>query len=87
MYYVYVLQSLKDHNLYIGYTADLRRRLAEHKNGGSVSTKKRLPFVLIFYEGFKSESDARRRESYFKTTHGKKGLKLILRDSKIKPSV
>ena len=52
MYYVYVLQSLKDKKLYIGYTANLRRRLKEHKHGGSESTKKRLPFRLIFYEAF-----------------------------------
>ena len=84
MYYVYVLQSLKDKKLYIGYTADLKRRMIEHKTGGSISTKKRLPLLLIFYEAFSNERDARRREKYFKTTQGKKGLKLVLRESKLK---
>lgn len=85
MYYTYVLQSLKDKNLYIGYSANLRQRLEQHKIGGSISTKKRLPFRCIFYEAFLSEEDAKRREEYFKTTKGKKALKLILRKSIVEP--
>jgi len=81
MHYVYVLQSLKDKKLYIDYTVDLRRRLKEHKYGGSESTKKRLPFRLIFYEAFILERDAKRRERYFKTTKGKRALRLMLKDS------
>ena len=81
MYYTYILQSLKDRKLYIGFTGDLKRRMEEHKLGGSVSTRKRLPFRLVFYEAFVSGNDARRREKYFKTTKGKKALKLMLRNS------
>jgi len=81
MYFTYVLQSLKDKKLYIGYTTDLKRRLEEHKFGGSDSTRKRLPFRFVFYEAFVSKEDAKRREGYFKTNKGKKALKLILRDS------
>ena len=81
MYYTYVLQSLKDRKLYIGYTSDLRRRLQQHKFGGSISTKRRLPFRCIFYEAFISQDDAKRREGYFKTNKGKKALKLMLRVS------
>ena len=80
MHYVYVLQSLKDKNLYIGYSSDLKRRLTEHKTGGSNSTKKRLPFKLVYYEAHVSEKDARRREKYFKTDKGKSSLKQILRN-------
>ena len=81
MYYTYVLQSLKDKNLYIGFSSNLRQRLQQHKFGGSISTKKRLPSCLVFYEAFLSEEDARRREGYFKTNKGKKALKLMLRVS------
>jgi len=77
MYYVYVLQSLKDKKLYIGYTANLRRRLKDHRHGISESTKKRLPFRLIFYEAFILERDAKRREKYFKTTKGKRAMKWL----------
>ncbi len=30
MFYVYVLKSVKDDGLYIGYTDDLKRRIFEH---------------------------------------------------------
>jgi len=37
MFYVYVLQSVVDEGLYIGFTGDLKRRLAEHQDGKSFS--------------------------------------------------
>ena len=36
---------------------------------------------LVFYEAFISKEDALRREEYFKTTKGKKSLRLIVRNS------
>ena len=84
MFYVYILQSLKDKKLYIGYSSDLKRRLKEHKTGGSKSTKSRLPFRLIYYEAHFSPKDARRREKYFKTDKGKSTLKQMLREALVK---
>jgi len=66
MFYVYVLKSLKDEELYIGSTKDLKRRLKEHQNGESFSTKFRRPFELIYYEAYKNEKDAREREQSLK---------------------
>jgi len=66
MYYVYILKSRKDGNLYIGSTNDLKRRLDEHNNGLVFSTKSRRPFELVYYEAYKSEKDARNREKNLK---------------------
>lgn len=66
MYYVYILKSLKDENLYIGSTNDLKRRLSEHNNGLNRSTKARRPFELRYYEACTSEKDARTREYMLK---------------------
>lgn len=66
MYYLYVLKSKKDHQMYIGSTNDLRRRLQEHNSGQVFSTKVRQPFELIYYEAYKSEKDARHREKNLK---------------------
>ncbi len=74
-YYVYVLKSLKDGKNYIGSTDNLKRRLREHKNGMVSSTKHRRPLELIYYEAMPSESRAREREKYFKTTWGKRFIK------------
>ena len=62
MYYVYVLSSLKDKDMYVGYTSDLKRRLSEHNEGKSFSTAPRKPFKLVYYEAYMSKRDAERRE-------------------------
>ncbi len=81
----YVLKSQLDGKLYIGYTANLGNRMQEHNNGEVTSTKSRRPLELIFYEGYKSMEDAKRRERYFKTAKGKSSLNVMLRNS-LKPS-
>jgi len=64
--WVYILRSKKDGNLYIGSTNNLRKRFAEHNSGKVFSTKSRIPFELIYYEAYKAEEDARRREKNLK---------------------
>lgn len=66
MFYVYILKSTKDENLYLGSTNDLRRRLREHNNGEVISTKPRRPFELRYYEAYSSEKEARHREASLK---------------------
>ncbi len=81
VYYVYVLLSKKDKKFYIGFTRNLKRRIEEHNAGKNISTKGRRPFLLIYYEFHLNKYDALRRESYFKTSAGKRTLKLIIRHS------
>ncbi len=50
-------------------------------NGEVTSTKSRRPLELMFYEGYKSMEDAKRRERYFKTAKGKSSLNMMLRNS------
>jgi len=66
MFYVYVIQSKKDLNLYVGSTNDLRMRFKKHNSGKVRSTKHRIPFELVYYEAYKSEKDARKREHNLK---------------------
>jgi len=66
MYYVYILKSKRDSNLYIGSTNNLERRINEHNNGLVFCTKSRVPFELVYYEAYKSEKDARSREQNLK---------------------
>lgn len=78
MHYVYVLEN-EDQEHYIGYTADLRKRLAEHNRGRNFSTKG-SSWHCIYYEASMEESDARRREKYFKTNQGRRLLKRRIKD-------
>ena len=75
MYYVYVLKSRKDGRFYVGYTADLRKRITEHNDGKVRSTCYRIPFDLLYYEASGNKTDALHREKYLKTTYGKRYLK------------
>ncbi|MCH8850302.1 MAG: GIY-YIG nuclease family protein, partial [Chloroflexi bacterium] len=46
MSYVYILESVNTGRYYIGCTDDLERRLHEHNNGKSASTKAFRPWRL-----------------------------------------
>jgi len=75
MWYVYVIKSVEKDFIYIGSTNDLTRRLKEHNNGESQSTKHYIPFVLILYIAVQTEKHARSLEKYFKTGSGAAVLK------------
>ncbi|MFA5889051.1 MAG: GIY-YIG nuclease family protein [Candidatus Paceibacterota bacterium] len=82
MFYVYVIKSKKFDNLYIGSTNSLRERLIKHNKGLVKSTKKNKPYVLIYYEAYKIESDARRREKMLKYRgQARNQLKLRIKDT------
>lgn len=80
MFFVYVLYSQKDGKLYIGYTSNLGERIKRHDNGDVPATKNRRPFLLIGYEAFMLESDAKRRERFLKGGRGRDDLKVQYRD-------
>lgn len=80
MFYTYILQSKKNSQLYVGYTSDLKRKIREHNQGLNFSTKKYMPWEIIYYEACIEESDAKRREKYLKTTQGNRLIKRRLKD-------
>ena len=85
MYYVYVLYSKEQDKFYIGYTEDLRRRMAEHNSKKSLSDRVLKNLKLVYYEACKAKRDAMRRELQLKTGFGRKYLRERLKDS-IAPS-
>jgi len=62
MYYFYVLKSTKDNELYFGYTEDLKNRFMQHNSGKVTSTKLKAPLILVYYEAYHSQFDAKHRE-------------------------
>jgi putative endonuclease len=63
MFYTYVLQSVIDDKLYIGFFEDLKKRIKEH-------------IQLIYYEACLGKNKAIQREKYFKSGFGRKFLKM-----------
>jgi len=80
MYYIYILLSGKDKQLYIGYTDNLKNRIEKHQNGFVRATKFRKPLKLIYYEAYLKMSDAKRREKFLKGGKGRGELKIQLKD-------
>ena len=67
MWFVYVLKSLKDDELYIGSTNSIHRRLAEHNAGKVESTRTRIPLTVEAYVAVKDQTRAIELEKYLKT--------------------
>ena len=79
MWYVYFLQ-LKNDDIYVGSTDDLKRRVSSHQAGHVTSTKTYLPAVLISYVAVETKEHARELELYFKSGSGKAiALKRLIR--------
>ncbi|MCX5681552.1 MAG: GIY-YIG nuclease family protein [Candidatus Omnitrophica bacterium] len=78
IFYVYVLQSLKDGDYYIGYTKNLSQRLAEHNRGKSRSVKNRFPFKVIYKESYSDKYAAIKRERQIKNYKGGEAFKKLI---------
>jgi putative endonuclease len=57
---------------------DLKRRVIEHEEGKVPATAHRRPLELVYYEGCKSEVQARLREKGLKIGFGRRYLKARL---------
>ncbi len=77
MYYTYILKSLKVPGaIYIGYTSDLKSRLADHNSPQNAGYSKRhAPRRIETYLAFSDQDDAKRFETYLKSSSGKAFLK------------
>ena len=77
MFYVYILQSLKNGQVYKGFTSSLNRRLDEHMKGKCLTTKKLLPLELIHVEICDNRLEARILEKFLKSGYGREIIKEI----------
>lgn len=78
MYVVYALKSLRRNFIYVGFTNNLNKRLKQHSDGMSKSTKPYVPFKLIYREEVQTRELARMREKQLKSGYGKEFLKNLL---------
>jgi len=71
-HYVYLIRSIKfPKTVYVGYTTNLKERLATHNSGGSIHTKKDRPWELIVCIVFKDMRRAKQFEKYLKSQSGR----------------
>ncbi len=74
MYYMYILRSEESANYYVGYSADLRKRVEQHKNQQTRFGKQHKKLDLIYYEAYLTEQQARAREAKLKKNRRMKQL-------------
>lgn len=79
MHIVYILESLKDHGWYIGYTTNLKQRLVAHNSHRNRSTATRGPWKIMYCEAYLSKKDALGREKFLKSGNGREIVKKQLR--------
>jgi len=75
MYHVYLIESEPRGKWYIGYTTNLKRRLAEHNDHKNISTAKESRWRLIYCETYVNKMDALGREKFLKSGSGRRFLK------------
>jgi len=78
MYFVYVLQSLKDGRFYIGHCDHLLRRFKQHRDGENKSTKSRGPWWMPYYEIHPTRSAAMCREMKLKRKKSAQSIQRII---------
>lgn len=67
-----------DGRIYIGITNNLMRRIDEHNNGHTRSTKAYAPWTLVHIEKMRNRIEARKREKYLKSGCGKEFIKSFI---------
>jgi putative endonuclease len=72
MWYVYIIQSEANGSYYIGSTQDVHLRVERHNAGWSRSTRGHCPWKLVYFEEYRSKSEALRRERYLKRMKSRK---------------
>ena len=79
MFYTYILKSDYSNHYYIGSSSNLSVRLSEHNLGRVKSTKKYLPWKIIYYETFNTKPEAIKRELKIKSYKGGNAFKQLIK--------
>ena len=82
IYYFYVLQSESTGRFYTGHTENLSKRILEHNNKRTPSTRNRGPWVLFHSEEYPTRSDAMRREREVKSMKSRGYIEALARASR-----
>jgi len=70
MYYVYVLKQKDPVHYYVGYTSNLLKRLKQHQENLTISTRSRQ-WQLVYYFACRHQLIAIKFEKYLKSGSGR----------------
>ena len=72
---IYAIKSYIGGRIYVGFTTNLEKRIYEHNQGKTKSTKGYKPWHLIYKETVGTREETRKREKFLKSGYGKEFLK------------
>ncbi len=79
MWYLYILESVsRKDKIYIGSTNSLERRLVEHNRGHTVSTRRFMPWRIIYSEEYATKEAARARERQLKSWKNRERVNALI---------
>lgn len=78
--YLYIIKSEKLNQVYIGISLNTEKRLIEHNKGQNKSTKRGIPWKLIYKEEHKDRIPARKREKFLKSYGGVKEKREVIKN-------
>jgi putative endonuclease len=69
-----VLQDKLDKSLYVGFSSNLKQRIADHLSSKGGYTRHKNNWQLIYFEGYLNKKDALSREKFLKSGSGRRYL-------------
>ncbi|HSW37670.1 MAG TPA: GIY-YIG nuclease family protein [Candidatus Saccharimonadales bacterium] len=80
---IYILRFKESGKFYVGSTTDLERRLNQHKQGHTRSTKRLGEFKLVFWQATQDLKSARSAEKQIKSWKRRDFIERIIQDGRI----
>lgn len=81
MFYIYILKSQKNASFYIGFCKDIKKRVKQHNAGLVRSTKRYIPWNLMYSEIYKTLREARKRELQIKSWKNREAVENIINNN------
>ena len=82
MFHAYILKS-KNGNYYVGSCENTNVRLNQHNKGLVKSTKRYMPWELIYIEEYSDLKNARKRERQIKSWKKRAAIEKLIKHCKI----
>ena len=83
MTFVYILKSVISSSYYVGSCKDIERRINLHNSGLVKSTKRYIPWNIVYSEIFSDLKSARHRELQIKSWKSRKAIERLISHRKI----
>jgi putative endonuclease len=78
-WYVYIIKSTsRPEKIYIGSTNDIKRRIRNHNQGNTRSTRYFTPWILIYNEKYTTRKEALIRERQLKKWKNRKRIDSLI---------